>query len=279
MEPIQKVKLAFDLRQDTNRVESFGDHDTNFKYTRLSDTTSTSSLDSSATLMVDPFDDQKLPVETGVTQNKSSFIYVNKNGFVSENILSPSKRSLQTENTLSLNTSNPVIYDQYLVKMTKMDPNGQLTDEQSVTRSVPTRSSLLDDSSGNDELQSNNSLVSREQNGDIVINTNLTIQEPNIEITSDHIKYINLFSMLCCWCFPITGIISIIYSRMTKRYYNSRDLVNAKKYLKRSEWSLIATFFFGFTLLAVGFAFLEAYLFDDDKRSGSSHHYSLGLPK
>lgn len=92
---------------------------------------------------------------------------------------------------------------------------------------------------------SNNSLVSREQNGDVVINTSMTVQEQSILITSDHIKYINLFSILCCWCFPITGIVGIFFARLTKKYYNTRDLVNAKKYLKRSEWALVLTFFFG----------------------------------
>lgn len=264
MEPIQKIKLAFDLRQDTNRVESFnGDHESNFKYTRLSDATSTtSSLDSSSTLMVDPFDDQKLPSEAGASQSRSSFIYVNKNGFVSENILSPNKQKTQTINTLSvIDTSNPIIYDQYLIQASKMNSN-DANDRQSVTRSVPTEtSSGIGDSSLNDESKSNKSLVSREQNGDIVINTNLTIQEPNIEITSDHIKYINLFSILCCWCFPITGIMSIIYSQMTKKYYDARDLVNAKKYLKRSEWTLIATFFFGLFIFFLLISLIGSSLF------------------
>ena len=100
---------------------------------------------------------------------------------------------------------------------------------------------------------SNNSLVSREPNGEVLINTSMTIQEQSILITSDHIKYINLFNILCCWCFPFTGIPGIFFARLTKNYYNTRDLVNAKKYLKRSEWALILTFFFGKSYLFIDF--------------------------
>lgn len=240
---IQKVKLPFDLRQ--GRSESFEENN-DIKYTRLSDVTSTSSLDSSGTLIMDTIDDQKLPqTETVVLPTRNSFYYVNKNGYASENLLSPKAGFNNIKKVLDC--SNPIMSDHFLIQMSKIENENVMTnndlDSRSVTRSVPSDETV----SFNHSLDqtSNQSLVHREHNGDVVINTNLTIQEPNIEITSDHIKYINLFSILCCWCFPITGLMSVFYSRMTKKYYNMRDLVNAKKYLKRSEWTLIATFFFG----------------------------------
>merc|ERR1712127_113361 len=80
-------------------------------------------------------------------------------------------------------------------------------------------------------------------------------------INNDHVKYINLFSVLCCWCFPITGCAAIIFSRKTRRYYDQQDMQRAKKYLVKSEWMLILTIFFGCTIVGLLFGFFETYLF------------------
>jgi hypothetical protein len=175
------------------------------------------------------------------------------------------------------------------------------SDRQSITRSVPNAdlSSFLNSSNsssdaaagtgsrGNNANGNNddNSLVRREANGQVIINTSMTMQEPSINITDEHVKYINIFSMLCCWCFPITGLLSVYYSKLTRKYYDRRDMTKAKKYLTKSEWMLILTFFFGFTLIAVAFALLEVYLFKSDERNKSLSHasssffHSRALPK
>ena len=116
------------------------------------------------------------------------------------------------------------------------------------------------------------------------INTSLAIEEPNIEITYDHVKYINIFSILFCWCFPFTGIVSIIYARLTAKHYKLRDLNKASAYLKRSEWMLIATFFFGFTLISIFFTYMQHYVFTDLKANsgrfiGASFHLPSFMPK
>lgn len=79
------------------------------------------------------------------------------------------------------------------------------------------------------------------------------------DLSYSHIKYINMFSIICCWCFPFTGIFSIVYARLAKKYYSHRDQAQAKKYLSKSEWLLILTFFFGLTIIAISLAFLDAY--------------------
>lgn len=92
-----------------------------------------------------------------------------------------------------------------------------------------------------------------------------------------------MFSLLCCWCFPFTGILSVIYARLTAKYYNMRDLKKAKRYLKYSEWMLIATFFMGFTLAACGFAYLQHYVFTDvqvrNTYYSGYHHMPSFVPK
>jgi hypothetical protein len=136
----------------------------------------------------------------------------------------------------------------------------------SASRSVPTHNRSLNSLN----LSPDNSIMQRDMRGNVFINTNMAVSEPNnLDISYDHVKYINIFSILCCWCFPITGILSIVYARLTKKYFNSRDLTRAKKYLDRSEWFLILTFFFGFTLISIGFCILEFYWFkiDTSKRT------------
>jgi hypothetical protein len=195
--------------------------------------------------------------------DKNSFYYVNKNGQVVKSQVLPLSNCNMNEldSTSSKITSNNELLCADLIletyKKQKPNKNKKSTKQTSLSRSVPSQSNL----SFNSINISNPSLVQRDSNGNTFINTNLTIDEPNIEIDYDHVKYVNMFSIICCWCFPITGIISIIFSRWAKKYFELRDMVNAKKYLKRSEWLLLMTFFFGFTLLALAFALLEAYLF------------------
>lgn len=120
------------------------------------------------------------------------------------------------------------------------------------------------------------SLYRSDANGNVY--TNLNIQEAatepraqavHLNITPDHVKYINLFAILCCWCFPITGVLSIIFARKTKRYYEANEMIRAKWYLNRAEWMLLLTFFFGLTLIATGFALFEVFWF---KTRQSSPH-------
>ena len=211
---------------------------------------------------------------------KNSFYYVNKNGHVVKSQVLPLSNcninEMGTSSTKTTSNNELLCADLILETYKKNKPNkdNKSTKETTLSRSVPSQSNL----SFNSLNISNPSLVQRDLNGNTFINTNLTIDEPNIEIDYDHVKYVNLFSMICCWCFPFTGITSIIYSRWAKKYYELRDMTNAKKYLKRSEWFLLMTFFFGFTLLALAFALLEAYLFrtsNDETSSRALFHTGI----
>jgi len=226
--------------------------------------------------MVKSDSDQKLPDST-----RDSYIYVNKNGFpVQSKVLSPNIVINDSKHAIGFNNEqNPLMCTNLLLEMYKnnkdnltsnaknlenhLNPN---SDQLSVNRSVPNHDCNSSMSSVN--ISSNNSLVRRDSNGNIQINTNLTIQEPTVDINYDHIKYVNIFSIMCCWCFPITGILSIFYSRLTKRYYEMRDMEKAKKYLGKSEWMLLLTFFFGFTIIAIVFALMEAFLFKTNTLRG-----------
>ena len=68
------------------------------------------------------------------------------------------------------------------------------------------------------------------------------------------IKCIHIISILFCVLCPLTGIMSIYFSRKTKKYFDEKDLENTKKYLNKSEWMLIATIFCGSVFL-VGLIF------------------------
>jgi hypothetical protein len=206
----------------------------------------------------------------------SSFVYVNKNGLVSEFLSSPSKQSQTTQNSTKLLPRNEMVCNAFLVELAKSNSASDgdykqfKENYQSLKdfggRPIPIPGMGYDDlNQTSSDSSNNNSLVCQQINGGVRINTSVAIGEPSIEITYDHVKYINIFSILCCWCFPLTGILSVIYARMTAKYYNMRDLNKAKKYLKRSEGLLIATFFFGFTLIAIGFACLQHYFFSDVK--------------
>lgn len=115
-------------------------------------------------------------------------------------------------------------------------------------------------------------LLTRDLHGNVYTNLNFADADSDAEaasrelvITPDHVKYVNLFSILCCWCFPLTGLLSIFFARKTKRYYDANEMIRAKWYLNRAEWMLLLTFFFGLTLIATGFALFEVFWFN-------SHH-------
>lgn len=207
----------------------------------------------------------------------SSFVYVNKNGLASNRLLSPPPKPAKKpiENPTRLLQGNEFVGDAFLVELAKSNGTSnhdykQFKDNYQSLKDVGGRNDPIIGGGDRDDLNksdssNNNSLVMQKSNGAVRINTSIAIGEPNIEITYDHVKYINIFSMLCCWCFPITGILSVIYARITAKYYNMRDLDKARKNLKRAEWLLIATFFFGFTLIAVGFACMQHFYFTDVK--------------
>jgi hypothetical protein len=75
-----------------------------------------------------------------------------------------------------------------------------------------------------------------------------------------HIKLINICSILLCVLCPLTGLLSIYYSRKAKKYFEMKDIENTKKILNRTEWMLISTVFIG-TIFVIGIlAFLAFYL-------------------
>lgn len=249
--------------------------------------------------------DQKLPDSS---ENLSSFIYVNKNGKAvkSQVLNSPTNNSNNTgrsnqqardQMVVESEKKNPLICTDFLLQsynnkvdnvnelnlhsnQKKADANTSLTstDAQSIGRSVPSHNNYQSFTTLNNS--SSSSLVRRDDNGNVLINTSLTIEEPNLDINYDHIKYVNLFGILCCWCFPFTGIFAVIFSRLTKMHYIKREMGKARKYLNRAEWMLMLTFFFGFTLIAIGFAVLESfYLRTADHRSSELVYHARSLPK
>lgn len=161
-------------------------------------------------------------------------------------------------------------------------------DRLSVNRSVPNANDHLNLSFNTLNLEeADHHHVQRDMYGNVILNTSGHSQysanddNNSLEISYDHVKYINVFSLLCCWCFPFTGIISVIYARLTSKYFKMRDLTRAKRYLEKSEWMLILTFFFGFTLIALGFCFLEYYWFKSDPSGSKSatRHFPYHLAK
>lgn len=289
-----------ELRQNDNTNDRYNSNSStgNYKYQSLINSSlsaSEGSLNTSGTdnprfpnpnymqiesRMVKSTSDQKIP-ET------SKFIYVNKNGHAVESQMSPPTSRKANENPVKyIPKGNEVVCNAFLVELAKSGTDGYtqlnsayqpLREERSNGRHVPAVGDDLDKSNNSSQL--NNSLVTHQNNGGVRINTSFAVQEPTVQITYDHVKYINIFSLLCCWCFPFTGIFSVIYARITAKYYNMRDLDKAKKYLKMSEWFLIATFFFGFTLIAAGFAYMQHVYFTELKSKGfyrATSRYGFG---
>jgi len=278
-----------DLRQadSTNdRYNSNSNNNYQYKYQSLSNS-SMSNSEGSLNLCEAPNDhlktecklvkstsDQKLPESAASVPIviPQSFVYVNKNGQAIKTKvplpINPGKRCDENSNSRLASNSGEMLCNSFLVELAKStDNNGyaQLKNyeprKSSNGRSVPTIN--VNGELNRSETSHDNSLITPQNNGEYRINTSLAIQEPNIEITYEHVKYINIFSMLCCWCFPFTGILSIIFARMTKKYYKMRDLTKAKRYLNRSEWMLIATLFFGLSIIAILFAYIQHTYFTD----------------
>lgn len=211
-----------------------------------------------------------------------------------------SKKSKKNENDPSAkpannnNNNDPLICTNFIIDMyknekhndyRKLEYNGSIKtssseestsvdERQSVSRSVPSPSKL----SLND-VDSTKSLVQRDINGKCLMKANnVIVQEPSCDISKDHVKFLNLFTILCCWCFPITGIIAIIFARKTKKYYEMREMSKAKKSLVKSEWMLIITIFFGCTIIGLTFGLLGSSMFKndgDELQSGVYHRKSL----
>ena len=275
------------LRQTDNTTDRYNSSNNgNFRYQSLS-SNSLSSSDTSINVdglktgtnylepgggakLVKSTSDQKLP---DGFDRKNSFVYVNKNGQqIQAKVVQPQIQVADRKCDENRPKFKEILSSNFLVDMANAKHNYNILHNEFLSSNgqavpdLPSRAASLNESN-------NSGLVQRENNGLTVINTSLTIQEPNVDMTRDHVKYINLFSMLCCWCFPLTGLISIMYARMTKKYFEKRDLIKAQRYLKRAEWMLIATFFFGFTLIAIGFAVLEHYLFKGGKSIRSPHFF------
>lgn len=267
-----QMKTVINVRQaDDDALYENG----NFKYTTLinrsdSETSSFRETDEflngrastnflNSNKMVQSSSDQKIPD----MDKEQQYVYVNKNGFAVKSQLSPSK-TVSQDKKHRIAEPKPLICTDLLLEVYKTSKENLIQDEHKLNqdrqsgRSVPVNEQ--DPSLASLNLSSN-SLVQRDQSGNVIINTNLAIQEPSSEFNSDHVKYINLVSLLCCWCFPLTGLLGIFFARKTKNYYENRDLNRAKKYLNRAEWMLILTFFFGCTLIAILFAVMEFYWF------------------
>ena len=206
--------MPFDLmKQETN----------DFKYTRLNDT----SLTASSLLIVDPFDDQKLPI------NNNNALLVNETEVAGPKIdlfLVEQTNELGEQNSANGANSRSVPDQENSYETGYTSNNSSLIyhnyNQQQQTQPQPVNN--------NNRIQTRDLIPNGEDNND-----------DDTEITKDHIKYINLFSILCCWCFPITGLIGIFYAILTRKYYNKSDLRQAKKFLRKSEWCLILTFLFG----------------------------------
>lgn len=220
--------------------------------------------------------DQKIP---DLDKNQQ-FIYVNKNGFAIKSQVSPSKSNFNSKKQKATDPK-PLICTDLLLDVYKTSKDNLTMDDKKLNlyqdcqsgRSVPTNEQ--DPSLASLNLSSN-SMVQRDQTGNLIINTSLAIQEPSSEFNSDHVKYINLVSVICCWCFPFTGLLSIFFARKTKNYFENRDLIRAKKYLNRAEWMLILTFFFGCTMIAILFALMEFYWFKVNPEKMSTNRIFTG---
>lgn len=94
--------------------------------------------------------------------------------------------------------------------------------------------------------------------------SSLTIKDAD-DLDYGHIKLVGMFAMLYCWCFPLTGIFSVIYAKLAKRQYDERNMAQAKKYLSRSQLLLFVTFVGGFLLIVLGFALLDFFYLRRDR--------------
>lgn len=98
--------------------------------------------------------------------------------------------------------------------------------------------------------------------GQPMINTTSMVNDSYVDLRPDNIKYINFMIWAFFWCFPLTGIPALIYSHLMRKYYRLHDMQKAKKYLEKAERLILITFIIGFTLVALLFAVLQAYVFN-----------------
>jgi hypothetical protein len=195
--------------------------------------------------------DQKLP-SSGTRD--CGYAFVNKNGQVRTKHFDQTDAKSQEQSTnnkdsfkngLSMNR-DPLLSNHLLVQNNK--DKGQQFDELSI-------------SSGQKVPNQNGKTKS------VIINTNHLVLDDTPpppaadDITPESIKYLNFFSFLCCWCFPFTGILAVIYSRLTKQYFETRDMPRAKKYMNKTEWFLLLTVFFGLVTIGLILAYFETFRF------------------
>jgi hypothetical protein len=222
--------------------------------------------------------DQKLPeasIDTNQQQqqkqsqperNAGGFFFVNSNGFSQKIKTAGKQQKPQPQQPQTIESQqNQLICTNLILEVYKNNKADAKADEKRTSdqgRTVPSSQMQTSQSASTLNESSMTGLLERDIHGNVLsIHTQLSIDEENIAITYDHVKYINIFSILCCWCFPFSGLVGIYYSRLTKKYYNMRDMQRAKKFLNRAEWLLMLTFFFGLTLIAIGFACLESTVF------------------
>ena len=131
----------------------------------------------------------------------------------------------------------------------------------------------------------NNSITSSNPSivQNVEIDTSVLMNEDLIDIKHDHVRYLGLVSILCCWCFPFTGIPALIYTQLMKKFYGINDMIRAKRYLVIAEKLVLMTFFFGFTLIAITFAVVQVYFFDLNLNSNATNdtktrHYGPYMP-
>jgi hypothetical protein len=93
------------------------------------------------------------------------------------------------------------------------------------------------------------------------ISNNITVivQETSMDRTGAQIKFVSILSVLCCICFPITGIWSIFYSRKTRDLYELHEIVKARVSLSKTEYTLVVTIFLGVISLSIGLLLIELY--------------------
>jgi hypothetical protein len=98
--------------------------------------------------------------------------------------------------------------------------------------------------------------------GQPMINTTSMVNDSYVDLKAENIKYVNFMIWAFFWCFPFTGIPALIYSHLMRKYYRLHDMQKAKKYLEKAERLILVTFVIGFTLVALLFAILQAYVFN-----------------
>jgi hypothetical protein len=109
--------------------------------------------------------------------------------------------------------------------------------------------------------------------------------EQIINISYDNLKLLNLFTYLCCFCFPVTGILSIVYSSLAKKYYKLHNWRKTRDYLKKTEYTLLFTLMLGIMSFSFIFLVFEYYIFNptanfiDSNNQIRVFHMSRSLPK